>query len=58
MILFEPLMADGEFVKGCARIYDLDDFKKQADLIIANRFDASLEDVREKVYTRDLFGRD
>lgn len=58
LILFEPLMADGEFVKGCARIYDLDDFKKQADLIIANRFDASLEDVREKVYTRDLFGRD
>ncbi len=58
MLLYEPSLGSGQTVKGCLRIDDLSQFKKQASLILANRFDSELEDVREKVYTRDLFGRD
>lgn len=58
LILYEPLTRQGVSVKGCECVSDINEFKRRADLIIANRFDEGLADVKEKVYTRDLFGRD
>ena len=57
VIVYEPTMKEEEFF-GSEVIRDLDELKKRSDVIVANRFNADLEDVREKVYTRDLYERD
>ena len=57
VIIYEPLIQEDSFMNASI-VNDLASFKKQANLIVANRYDKELNDIKAKVYTRDIFNRD